>query len=101
MPADTDAATCTGLSPSQLSRLRRPPAPPDPAIPADPAGPAADGRGDTGTDVGLMRCGPPEADGSRTCTAAKAGPSTTTAPATYRCTEAQDTLQLTCVSALG
>ncbi|HEV8116723.1 MAG TPA: hypothetical protein VGP53_10830, partial [Acidimicrobiales bacterium] len=111
VPADSDAATCTGLSPSQRTRLERRPPPADPATPSDPpipsdpavpAGPTtADGGGTTGVDPGLLRCGPPEADGSRTCTGAAPASTTTTAPATYRCTEAPDTRELTCVSAPG
>ena len=97
VPADSDGATCAGLSPSQLIRLQGPP---------DPDAPPATALSEettptTGTDVGLLRCGPPEADGSRTCTGAAPAATTTTAPATYRCIEAQDTRQLTCVSALG
>ena len=97
VPADSDAATCAGLSPSQLIRLQGPP---------DPDAPPATALSEettptTGTDVGLLRCGPPEADGSRTCTGAAPAATTTTAPATYRCIEAQDTRQLTCVPALG
>ncbi len=114
VPADSDAATCTGLSPSQRTRLERrppptdpttpadPPIPADPAVPAVPAGPTpVDGGGTTGVDSGLLRCGPPEADGTRTCSAAAPASTTTTAPLTYRCTEAPETRQLTCVSAPG
>jgi len=101
VPADSDAATCSGLSPSQRSRLERRPPPAEPSSPADPADPTtADGGGTTGVAPGLLRCGPPAADGTRTCSAAPA-PTTTTAPLTYRCTEAPETGQLACVSEPG
>lgn len=110
VPADSEIASCSGLSPSQRSRLERRPLPSDPLAPAaplDPTAPAspsaptsADGGGTTGVDLGPLRCGPAEADGSRTCTAAPPASTTTTAPVTYRCTEAP-TGELTCASTPG
>jgi|GEM_PF-1933874 len=95
VPADSESATCSGLSSSQRSRLQNPPDPD-----AHPAtAPFEETTPSAGPDVSSLRCGPPEADGRRTCAAATPATTTTTAPVSYRCTEALDTHQLTCVSA--
>ena len=95
VPSDSDQATCSGLSPSQLDHLqtlnRRQAERGPGADPSTGTAPAA-GAG------GALTCGPPDAGGVRTCTEAPA-PTTTSTPATFRCTEAPGTGQLSCVRA--
>ena len=89
VPAETELATCTGLTPSQ--RLRLPPGPQAPVPPPSPGSPPA-------SDPGPLTCGPPDADGAMTCTAAPAASTTTTSAfVTYRCVTEADARQLTCV----
>ncbi|CAA9249368.1 MAG: hypothetical protein AVDCRST_MAG76-2197 [uncultured Acidimicrobiales bacterium] len=87
VPAESEAADCRGLDPAQVERLGRLRS----AAPTT-AAPVAGGPG-------ALTCGPPDPTGVLTCTQAPASSSTTTTSATFRCSEAPATGQLTCVPA--
>ena len=87
VPADSDAADCRGLDPAQVVRLGRLRSTATTTAASVPDGP------------GALTCGPPDPTGVRTCTQAPAASSTTTTPATFRCSEAPTTGQVTCVPA--
>jgi len=87
VPADTQVATCAEFTPPviELDNFGRAPAETaPPSLPAPPLG----GR--------PLACGLPDPTGERTCTAP---PTSTFAPASYRCREDPATRQLTCVPA--
>ncbi len=89
--SDTEVASCAGLSAPQVERLqaiRRSRGTPPTPVPT--TAPSA---------ANPLTCGPPDASGALTCTQAPAASTTTTIPATFRCTQDPGTTQLSCVPA--